>query len=531
MADNRVTVLYRISNSTEASSTSSLYNAFEVPRNRDGSITLSVIKRHCAALRYINELGPDGYHWRVRVDDRTKSSKSDCYTWWDIKDENARLPVKENVPVSELERMFMPSVESSNIGRDIEQSLRPVTNAASGAFSRLNKAMSAVANTVDGVSGPSVGPSSSKESSSSEFEARLSVIAFKLLDLVKLQKNESTTGKIKGIKALNKPQKRRTTQVNSTRPARAPVPVPAPARAPQAVPSVPQRTAQPNRSAAPTAPVNRPSPARKPRTQPSGPLRPPPTAQSRTATAAAPRRPDQPLMDFTDVSTKPTFHKSNSMPINSTINITRAQKLKQEYEQQAKKQNRVWDKVDQRWVVVEHGTKLKKGSIAEPPSSHQPVKKGSVKGIFIDANNARGKSAHVQNAVMQRVDDLKKSQTKALNEHKQREANLKQSEEEEDIVRKKLEPKIKAWSEEHGKKRQLRALLSSLHLILWEGSGWKQVCLGDILDEKKARRVYLKATLKVHPDKTRDLDAEKRFIAKRVFDALSQAMKDFDNQK
>jgi len=68
-------------------------------------------------------------------------------------------------------------------------------------------------------------------------------------------------------------------------------------------------------------------------------------------------------------------------------------------------------------------------------------------------------------------------------------------------------------------------------MILWEGSGWKQVSLGDILEEKKARRCYLKATLKVHPDKTRDLDAEKRFIAKRVFDALSQAMTDFENKK
>lgn len=267
------------------------------------------------------------------------------------------------------------------------------------------------------------------------------------------------------------------------------------------------------------------SPARKPRTQASGSLRPPPTAQSRAAA-----RPDQPLMDFTDAPTKPGFGRSNSMPVKSNNNITRAQKLKQEYEEQAKKQNRVWDEVDQRWVVVEHNAPLKKGSVAAPPSSHQP-EKASVKGISIDANNARGKSAHVQSAAMQRVDDLKKSQTKAVAEHKQREAKLKQSEEEEDIVRKKLEPKIKAWSEEHGKKKQLRALLSSLHLILWEGSGWKQVCLGDALDEKKARRVYLKATLKVHPDKTRELDAEKRFIAKRVFDALSQAMKDFDNQK
>lgn len=488
MADNRVIVLYRISNISE-SKISPLYNAFEVPRNRDGSMTLSVIKRHCTALRYINESGPDGYHWRVRVDDRAGKTKGD-YTWWDIKDENARLPVKENVPVSELERMFMPDTGSS-----IEQSLRPVTTAASGAFSRLNKAMNAVANTVDGVSAP-------KES---DYDTRISVIAFKLLDLVKLRNDFEK----------NRP-KRSIPRANGHHVPQRPVRAPVPARTPQAAPTAPQRTAQPNKA----------SPARKPQT--SGPLRPPPTKQSQSR-ATTQKKPDQPLMDFMDV--KPTLHKSSSLPINPTkSNISRAQKLKQDYEKQAKKQNRVWDEVDQRWVVVDHGTPVKKGSVAAPPSSKPQPKKANVKGISIDANNARGKSAAVQSAVMQRVDDLKNAQNKAVNEHKQREAKLKASEEEEDLVRKKLEPKIKAWSEEHGKKKQLRALLASLHLILWEDSGWKKVCLGDVLDEKKARRVYLKATLKVHPDKTRDLDAEKRFIAKRVFDALSQAMKEFDNK-
>lgn len=496
MAENRVIVLYRISNNAE-SKISPLYNAFEVPRNRDGSITLSVIKRHCTALRYINDSGPDGYHWRVRVDDRAGKSKGE-YTWWDIKDEHARLPIKENVPVSELERMFMPDTGSS-----IEQSLRPVTTAASGAFSRLNKAMNAVANTVDG------GPSRQE----SEYETRISVVAFKLLDLVKLKHDFE----------INHPKKRSIPSVNGHHvapPPRHPAPTPIPARTPQAAPTAPQRTTQPA--------ANRASPARKPRTKSSGPLRPPPTKQSQSRTAQ--QKPDQPLMDFMDA--KPTLHKSNSLPINPTkSNVSRAQKLKQDYEKQAKKQNRVWDEVDQRWVVVDHGTPVQKGSVAAPPSSKPQPKKANVKGITIDANNARGKSAAVQSAVMQRVDDLKNAQNKALNEHKQREAKLKASEEEEDLVRKKLEPKIKAWSEEHGKKKQLRALLASLHLILWEDSGWKKVCLGDVLDEKKARRVYLKATLKVHPDKTRDLDAEKRFIAKRVFDALSQAMKEFDNQK
>jgi len=91
-------------------------------------------------------------------------------------------------------------------------------------------------------------------------------------------------------------------------------------------------------------------------------------------------------------------------------------------------------------------------------------------------------------------------------------------------VRVRLEPKLKEWAEEFGKKRAIRALLSSLDKVLWEDSGWKPVNLGDILDADKCKKVYKRATLKVHPDKTMKMDPQKRFIATRVFDALSQAM-------
>merc|ERR1712232_629324 len=153
-------------------------------------------------------------------------------------------------------------------------------------------------------------------------------------------------------------------------------------------------------------------------------------------------------------------------------------------------------------------------------------------GISLESSavNVSGKSATVQAAVHARVNDMKKAQNAALQELRERERKVKAEEDAEDAVRRRLEPRIKAWSEEHGKKKQLRALLASLHVILWPEAKWKQVSIGDILDDKKARRCYLKATLKVHPDKTKDLDPEKRFIAKRVFDALSQAFTQFEGK-
>ena len=53
--------------------------------------------------------------------------------------------------------------------------------------------------------------------------------------------------------------------------------------------------------------------------------------------------------------------------------------------------------------------------------------------------------------------------------------------------------------------------------------------IGDLLDDRKVTKAFHKASRVVHPDKTHHLDAEKRFLAKRIFDALTQAKMDFDN--
>ena len=85
--------------------------------------------------------------------------------------------------------------------------------------------------------------------------------------------------------------------------------------------------------------------------------------------------------------------------------------------------------------------------------------------------------------------------------------------------------------EEHGKKMQLCALLGSLDTILWPGAKWKPVNLVDLLDDRKVKLNFHKASRVVHPDKTMSLNAEGRFIAKRFFYALSQGKTEFDNSK
>jgi hypothetical protein len=217
------------------------------------------------------------------------------------------------------------------------------------------------------------------------------------------------------------------------------------------------------------------------------------------------------------------FHRSTSM---SDSKETRAEKLKREYAKKNQNANRVWDDVDQRWVEVDPKAGVKQGSQSARVSNEKKTM-----GVKLDGSGAVGKSANVQAAVNERMNEMKESQAKAVNEIRAREEKKKTEDAAEDEVRKRLEPTIKVWAEEHGKKKQLRALLASLHTILWTGAKWKPMGIGDLLDDGKVKRAFFKASRVVHPDKTHDLDAEKRFLAKRIFDALSQAKTVFDDGK
>ena len=134
------------------------------------------------ALNRINADGADGYHWRVRVDEKTSSDGSGntkvlAYSWWDIQDENAKLPAKE-VSLTELSSMFgSPSHSAaSSGGSGAGSTTDDMTKAATGAIRSLGKTLNkAVAGTVDhhGTPGHDHGP-------------RVSVIAFKLTEISKM---------------------------------------------------------------------------------------------------------------------------------------------------------------------------------------------------------------------------------------------------------------------------------------------------------------------------------------------------------
>ncbi|XP_072373205.1 cyclin-G-associated kinase isoform X2 [Scyliorhinus torazame] len=90
-----------------------------------------------------------------------------------------------------------------------------------------------------------------------------------------------------------------------------------------------------------------------------------------------------------------------------------------------------------------------------------------------------------------------------------------------------LKLKILDWIE--GKERNIRALLSTLHTVLWEGeTKWKPVSMADVVHPDQVKKVYRKAILVVHPDKATGEPYEQ--YAKMIFMELNDAWSEFENQ-
>lgn len=63
----------------------------------------------------------------------------------------------------------------------------------------------------------------------------------------------------------------------------------------------------------------------------------------------------------------------------------------------------------------------------------------------------------------------------------------------------KVDEKISRWRD--GKRDNLRALIGSLDMVMWEGSEWKKVGMHELVTNGKVKINYMKAIGKCHPDK------------------------------
>uniref|UniRef100_A0A8C3W441 Cyclin-G-associated kinase n=1 Tax=Catagonus wagneri TaxID=51154 RepID=A0A8C3W441_9CETA len=90
-----------------------------------------------------------------------------------------------------------------------------------------------------------------------------------------------------------------------------------------------------------------------------------------------------------------------------------------------------------------------------------------------------------------------------------------------------LKLKLQDWTE--GKERNIRALLSTLHTVLWDGeSRWTPVGMADLVTPSQVKRQYRRAVLVVHPDKARGQPYEQ--YARLIFMELSDAWAEFESQ-
>ncbi|KAG5176519.1 hypothetical protein JKP88DRAFT_347120 [Tribonema minus] len=146
--------------------------------------------------------------------------------------------------------------------------------------------------------------------------------------------------------------------------------------------------------------------------------------------------------------------------------------------------------------------------------------------VVLEGNKA-GKSAYVAACMEEREKKIEEDMQRAVQFKKDRDAALVQEQEEFDAAKAKLDAALTGWAEDHGRKRNIRTLLTTMHAVVWEGCKWQQMGMGDLLAPNKVKMAYRRAMLVVHPDKCADETSEHKFIAKRVFEALNEAWATF----
>jgi hypothetical protein len=89
----------------------------------------------------------------------------------------------------------------------------------------------------------------------------------------------------------------------------------------------------------------------------------------------------------------------------------------------------------------------------------------------------------------------------AVNRLRAANAAAEKADEEKFALADSVEARVTAWK--GGKADNLRALLSSLELVLWPEAEWKKIGMAELVLPNKVKIQYMKGIAKVHPDKVR----------------------------
>lgn len=93
-----------------------------------------------------------------------------------------------------------------------------------------------------------------------------------------------------------------------------------------------------------------------------------------------------------------------------------------------------------------------------------------------------------------------------------------------------IDPKIKIHEWKESRRGNIRALLSSLHLVLSENFRWKPVGMHQLVTDSDVKKIYRMACLAIHPDKVVNSDDDTKEVAKIIFMELNEAWGKFEGK-
>lgn len=135
-------------------------------------------------------------------------------------------------------------------------------------------------------------------------------------------------------------------------------------------------------------------------------------------------------------------------------------------------------------------------------------------------SDGRSSEQRAADRIKQRKEEELRAQKRAVLEKQQVEQNEEKEQKERATYAKNLGPKLAQWSRPDGTPKNLRALLCTLHTVLWDGAKWKPVSV--LVRAADVKSAYRKAILIVHEDKIKNANGQVRFIAQSVFDSLQE---------
>lgn len=151
--------------------------------------------------------------------------------------------------------------------------------------------------------------------------------------------------------------------------------------------------------------------------------------------------------------------------------------------------------------------------------------------IFRQFEEIPGESEERRKARWDREQRTKSRVAQAVADMNNRDHQSRIEQEQRTRISETVDTEIRRWAT--GKEGNMRALLSSLHIVLWPGCGWEAVSITDLITSSAVKKVYRKATLYVHPDKVQQKGAtlEQKYIAEKVFDILKEAWNKFNKEE